>query len=205
MRSMSDMGRTSWWSHRTAEAPHAGLLDSPADSENARPPPKNSHLDSYRAREILRLDGWRRRKEGRRDRGDGDHLPQRHRGRSWSTRFYPFWRWHPPSISPPPPPSRRCCRMPMSCLVTEGDFSEHFPKRFRHAFLVLTRYFFHFFFFCQEPRSQVLLPRRRRGRPDGNRCCPSARRRGRGYAPCCPRERHPARRATVSAQFHSST
>ena len=40
----------------------------------------------------------------------------------------------------------------MSCLVTEGDFSEHFPKRFRHAFLVLTRYFFHFFFFFARNR-----------------------------------------------------
>ena len=153
---------------------------------------------------VVSSGGWGR-EEGRRDRGDGDRLPQRHRGRSWSTRVLSVLALASSLDQPPSPPSRRCCRMPMSCLVTEGDFSEHFPKRFRHAFLVLTRYFFHFFFFCQEPRSQVLLPRRRRGRPDGNRCCPSARRRGRGYAPCCPRERHPARRATVSAQFHSST
>ena len=194
---MSDMGRTNWWSHRTAEAPLAGLPDSTADSENARPPPKNSYLDSYRAREILRLDGWRRRKEGRRDRGDGNHLPQRHRGRSWSTRFYPFWRWHPPSISPPPPHLAAAAACAYVMPRDGGDF-------FRKRFVMRFSYFFTFFFFARNRGSQVLLPRRR-GRPDGNRCCPSARRRGRGCAPCCPRERHPARRATVSAQFHSST
>ena len=194
------MGRTSWWSHRTAEAPHAGLPDSPADSENARPPPKNSYLASYRAREVLRLDGWRRRKEGRRDRGDGNHFPQRHRGRSWSTRFYPFWRWHPPSISPPTP-SRCCC---MSCMPRDGgDFSEHFRNAFPMRFSCSQEILISLFFFL--PGTEITGLTSGRGRPDGNRCCPSARRRGRGYAPCCPRERHPARRATVSAQFHSST
>ena len=147
---MSDMGRTSWWSHRTAEAPHAGLPDSTADSENARPPPKNSHLDSYRAREILRLDGWRRRKEGRRDRGDGDHLPQRHRGRSWSTRFYPFWRWHPPSISPPPPHLAAAAYvMPMSCLVTRAIFPNISENAFAMRFSCLQDTFFTFFFFAR--------------------------------------------------------
>ena len=47
---------------------------------------------------------------------------------------------------PPSPPSRRCCRMPMSCLVTEAIFPNISENAFAMRFSCLQDTFFTFFF-----------------------------------------------------------
>ena len=100
---------------------------------------------------VVSSGGWGR-EEGRRDRGDGDRLPQRHRGRSWSTRVLSVLALASSLDQPPSPPISPL--LPHAYVMPRdgGRFFRTFPKTLSPCVSRAYKILFSLFFFFARNR-----------------------------------------------------